>query len=132
MLDNKQQVIKDLKIQVRDLRKLYTDIGYKLFQIENDLNMLKLFESGDLNEVDPGTDLDKIPRTPYFPNPSNPPYYNPVVTVYGCPTVGGTGLPIDYYSSYAEDYLKEQGKYDPVHDTVTKYFKGDSNEEESK
>ena len=95
MLSDKQRVIKDLKIQIRDLRNLYTDIGYKLFQIENDLNMLKLFESEDMQEIDPGTDLDGIPSTPY--PPINPPYYNPVVTVYGCPTVGGTGLPIDYY-----------------------------------
>lgn len=96
MLDNKQKVIKDFKIQIRDLKKLYTDIGYKLFQIENDLNMLKLFESGDMQEIDPGTDLDGIPSTPY--HPINPPYYNPVVTLYGCPTVGGTGLPIEYYT----------------------------------
>lgn len=95
MLDNKQKVIKDLKIQIRDLRKLYTDIGYKLFQIENDLNMLKLFESGDMQDTDTGTDLDEIPSTPY--HPINTPYYNPVVTLYGCPTVGGTGIPIDYY-----------------------------------
>ena len=96
MLDSKQKVIKDLKIQIRDLRNLYTDIGYKLFQIENDLNMLKLFESGDMQEIDPGTDLDEIPSAPY--HPINPPYYNPVVTLYGCPTVGGTGLPIEYYT----------------------------------
>ena len=95
---------------------MYLELGTELSKIEKDIAILGLIESGDLKDVYFESDLEKIPETPYFPNPSKPLYYNPVVTLYGCPTVGGTGLPIDYY----------------VNITSTSAVKEDSNEEESK
>lgn len=110
MLNKKQKLIKELETKLDNFRKMYTELGEELSKIEKDIAILELIESGDLFE----SDLEKIPETPYFPNPSNPPYYNPVVTVYGCPTVGGTGLPIDYYtnitSAVKEDLDEEESK----------------------
>ncbi len=114
MLTNKQRLIKELETKLDNFRKMYTERGTELSKIEKDSAILGLFESGDFNEIDLGTDLDNIPSIPYFPNPSKPPYYNPVVTVYGCPAIDGTGLPIDYFVN------------------ITSAVKEDSNEEESK
>lgn len=113
MLNNKKKLIKDLETKLDNFRKMYTELGAELSKIEKDIAILGLIESGDLFEPD----LDKIPETPYFLNPSKQPYYNPVVTVYGCPTVGGTGLPIDYYTNIT---------------SITSDAKEDLNEEESK
>lgn len=110
MLNKKQKLIKELETKLDNFRKIYTELGAELSKIEKDIAILELIESDDLFE----SDLEKIPETPYFQNPSKLPYYNPVVTVYGCPTVGGTGLPIDYYVN------------------ITSAVKEDSNEEESK
>lgn len=110
MLNKKKKLIKDVETKLDNLRKMYTELGEELSKIEKDIAILELIESGDLFE----SDLEKIPETPYSPNKSNPPYYNPVVTVYGCPTVGGTGLPIDYYtnitSAVKEDLDEEESK----------------------
>ena len=110
MLNKKQKLIKELETKLDNFRKMYTELGTELSKIEKDIAILELIEYGDLFE----SDLEKIPETPYFPNPSKPPYYNPVVTVYGCPTVGGTGLPIDYYtnitSAVKEDLDEEESK----------------------
>ena len=117
MLNKKQKLIKELETKLDNFRKMYSELGTELSKIEKDIAILGLIESGDLEDVYFESDLEKIPETPYFPNPSKPPYYNPVVTVYGCPTVDGTGLPIDYYMNIT---------------SITSDVKEDSNEEESK
>ena len=114
MLNMRQKLIKELETKLDNFRKMYAELGTKLSEIEKDIAIMKLIESCDLTDVYFESDLEKIPETPYFPNPSKPPYYNPVVTVYGCPTVGGTGLPIDYYvnitSAVKEDLDEEESK----------------------
>jgi len=112
MLNMKQKLIKELETKLDNFRKMYTELGTELSKIEKDIAILEMLESSDLKDVYFESDIDKIQE--YCPKPSNPPYYNPVVTVYGCPTVGGTGLPIDYYVN------------------ITSGVKEDSNEEESK
>lgn len=98
MLNTKQKLIKELETKLDNFRKMYTELGTELSKIEKDIAILELLESGNLKDVYFESDIEKIPEKPYFPNPSTPPYYNPVVTLYGCPTVGGTGLPIEYYT----------------------------------
>lgn len=117
MINKKQKLIKELETKLDNFRKMYTELGTELSKIEKDIAILELLESGDLKDVYFESDLEKIPETPYFPNPSKLPYYNPVVTLYGCPTVGGTGLPIDYYMDIT---------------SITSAVKEDSNEEKSK
>lgn len=97
MLNMRQKLIKELETKLDNFRKMYMELGAELSKIERDIAILELIESGDLKDVYFESDLDKIPETPYFPNPSKPPYYNPVVTLYGCPNVI-TGMPIETYT----------------------------------
>lgn len=117
MLNKRQKLIKELETELDNFRKMYAELGTELSKIEKDIAILELIESGDLEDVYFDSDSDKVKETPYFPNPSNPPYYNQVVSLYGCPAVGRTGLPIDYYTNIT---------------SITSAVKEDSNEEESK
>ena len=97
MLNKKQKLIKELETKLDNFRKMYSELGAELSKIEKDIAILGLIESGDLKDVYFESDLEKIPETPYFPNPSKPIYCNPVVTLYGCPNVI-TGMPIETYT----------------------------------
>ena len=100
MINKKQKLIKELETKLDTFRKMYMELGAELSKIEKDITILELIESGDLKDIYFESDLEKIPETPYFPNPSKPSYYtyyNPVVTLYGCQDVI-TGMPIETYT----------------------------------